>query len=113
MEMFIIYSLLGDTPRAARRPEKKMETKDSQTMCLGVVKHLSGDQPGEAKPEGMLRELAVENAWLQEENRLMKEELNELYASYDQLSAAFGEMRGFIREAASVPGRYWREGEEA
>lgn len=110
--MFIIYSLLDDYSGEVNHIEREPDTESFQKIRFCVDKSQPVARAG-MNDKAILRQLVAKNAWLEEENRLIKEELNELYLSYDQLSAAFGEMRHFIREAASVPGRYWREGEEA
>lgn len=104
MEMFIIYSLSGDYSGVNYHPAKK---------CAGEARV---SQPRESKIREadaalLSRQLSVKCARMEEENRLLREELNELYVRYDRMSAAFGEMSHLAREAMAVPDRYFREDE--
>lgn len=101
--MFIIYSLPGDYAKVVYHPEKKIVTSGNALF------HRERDN-GLGKADQLFRALAEEYARLEEENRLLKEELNELYVSYDKMSSALGEMERLVKAAARVPECYGKEG---
>lgn len=101
--MFIIYSLPGDYAKVVYHPEKKVVTSRNASF-YGVRDN------GLEKANQLFRALAEEYAGLAEENRLLKEELNELYVSYDKMSSALGEMERLVKAAARVPECYGKEG---
>lgn len=102
MEMFIIYSLPGDYAKVVYHPEKS-------TVVSGKVQMTGETGNGIRKANRLFRELAEEYARLEEENRLLQEELNELYVRYDKMSRALGEMERLAKIAAEVPERYGKE----
>lgn len=102
MEMFIIYSLPDDYTKVVYHPEEKNAVA-SKTSFAGE----NGN--GLGKANRLFRELAGEYSRLAEENRLLKEELNELYVRYDKMSSALSEMERWVKAAAYVPERCRKE----
>lgn len=89
MKIFVISSLLGDYSKVAEEVEE--EVKRSVRF--------SGETDNRLQH-------------LEEDNRLLKEELNELYLKYDRLCAAFGEMNHLVVETAAVATRFAGEEEK-
>lgn len=94
--MFIIYSLPGDYAKVVYHPAEKVAVGGKMPFA-GKVEN------GLEKANRLFRELTEEYARLAEENRLLKEELNELYVRYDKMLAALGEMERLIKVAVHVP----------
>lgn len=109
MQVFIVYALSGNCPGVDGCPGKVSVVMD------GVVKPERDCQPVTGKvaprPEPLWRGRVERAARLEEENRLMKEELNELYLKYDRMCAAFGEMNHLVAETTAVAARFAREEE--
>ena len=96
MEMFIIYSLPGDYTEVVYHPVEK-------DIVSGKMQFTRKEESGLEKANRLFRELAEEYARLAEDNRLLKEELNELYVRYDKMLSALGEMERLVKAAARVP----------
>lgn len=112
MNVFVVFSLSGEVPGVAIcpgcRPEAAGSSFGKSAMVYPAMLEKGGVRPVR-KEEGF----AAKCARLEEENRLMKEELNELYVRYDRMCAAFGEMNHFVAEAAAAAGRFPGEEDEA
>lgn len=98
--MFIIYSLSGDYSGVNYHPVKKY----AEERCVPLPQESKNRQTDFAL-------LSRKYVRVEEENRLLREELNELYVKYGRMAAAFGEMSHLAREAMAVPERYFREDE--
>lgn len=91
------FALLGDYSKVAETVENEL----NPPPCPQTAPTAAPDgENGYLK--GLCREVLKKNNALREENGLLKEELNELYLKYDQMSAAFGEISHFVRQAAAV-----------
>lgn len=110
MKMFIIYQFAGDCAGMGDRPGKMSGLPDCGVRTEPFCRAVPGKADIQAAP--LWRGWAEKNARLEEENRLMKEELNELYLKYDRMCAAFGEMNHLVAETAAVATRFAREEEE-
>lgn len=110
MKMFIIYEFTGDCAGMGNRPEKMSGLADCRVKTETFCPVVPGKPVAQSVP--LWRGWAEKNARLEEENRLMKEELNELYLKYDRMCAAFGEMNHLVAETAAVATRFAREEEE-
>lgn len=108
MNLFIIHSLLGDFSKTAEAIEKELEKEPSHTKTVKITPELI-DNLSEDKSKALCKALLKECQSLREDNASMKDELNETYLKYDQISAAFGELNHLAQEASQVHTRHFKE----
>lgn len=95
MQLYIISALTGDYTQIAEALEEELSRQAHPSISPEFIDRLPASELNR-----LCKGLTEKVSTFEQENELLKEELNELYVRYDELAAAFGEMHHLITSAA-------------